>query len=123
MARFRRCTGSGSFEDDLIAFSGSDIKLKENLVPIQNALTKVGLITGYTYNFKSDLASISPTLKHLEGTKDVGIIAQDIDRLGLSGLVTTRDYGTLAVRYERLIPILIEAIKELEARVKTLEES
>ena len=117
------CTGSGSFEDDLIAFSGSDIKLKENLVPIQNALTKVGLITGYTYNFKSDLASISPTLKHYDNKQDTGVIAQEVEALGLPGITTTRDNGVKAVRYERLIPILIEAIKELEARVKTLEES
>ena len=49
------------------------------------------------------------------------MIAQEIEALGLPGITTTRDGGTKAVRYERLVPILIEAIKELEARVKTLE--
>ena len=47
------------------------------------------------------------------------MIAQEIEALGLPGITTTRDSGTKAVRYERLVPILIEAIKELEARVKT----
>ena len=48
-------------------------------------------------------------------------ITQEVDALGLPGITTTREDGTMAVRYERLVPILIEAIKELEARVKTLE--
>ena len=105
--------GTGTFTGDVIAFSSSDITLKENLVAIPNALDKVGLITGYTYDWKSD--------SYNAGQSDTGVIAQDIEALGLPGITTTRDSGTKAVRYERLVPILIEAIKELEARVKTLE--
>ena len=52
---------------------------------------------------------------------DTGVIAQDVEKLGLPGVTITRPDGVKAVRYERLIPVLIEAIKELEARVKTLE--
>jgi hypothetical protein len=48
-------------------------------------------------------------------------VAQEVEALGLPGITTTREDGTKAVRYERLIPVLIQAIKELEARVKTLE--
>jgi len=107
------CTGSGTFSGDVIAFSSSDITLKENLVAIPNALDKVGLITGYTYDWKSD--------SYNAGQSDTGVIAQEIEALGLPGITTTRDSGIKAVRYERLVPILIEAIKELEARVKTLE--
>ena len=55
------------------------------------------------------------------GDEDTGIIAQDVEKLGLPGITTTRSDGIKAVRYERLVPILIQAIKELEARVKTLE--
>jgi len=36
-------------------------------------------------------------------------------------VTTTRDDGTKAVRYDRLVPLLIEAIKELDGRIKTLE--
>ena len=53
--------------------------------------------------------------------RDTGVIAQQVDALGLPGITTTRDDGTMGVRYDRLVPVLIEAIKELEARVKTLE--
>ena len=54
------------------------------------------------------------------GETDTGVIAQQVEALD-AGITTTREDGTMAVRYERLVPILIEAIKELEARVKTLE--
>ena len=113
------CGGTGTFTGDLIAFSSSDENLKENLVVIPNALSKVGLITGYTFNWKSD--NISDSFPYFEGLPDTGVIAQQVDALGLPGITTTREDGTMAVRYERLVPILIEAIKELEARVKTLE--
>ena len=104
--------------DDIIAFASSDINLKENLVVIPNALSKVGLITGYTFDWKNvDVGSYGT-----DG-KDTGIIAQDVESLGLPGITTTRDNGTKAVRYDRLIPVLINAIKELEARVATLESS
>ena len=53
---------------------------------------------------------------------DTGVIAQEVQALGLPGLVTTRDSGYLAVRYEKLVPLLIEAIKELNAKVEDLEQ-
>ena len=102
---------------DITAFATSDEKLKENLVPIPNAVDKVGIITGYTYKWKTegtDYASV-------HGTEDTGVIAQQIEALGLPGITTTRENGTKAISYKRLIPILIEAIKELDTRLKTLE--
>ena len=114
------CGGSGTFTGDLIAFSSSDENLKENLVVIPNALTKVGLMTGYTFDWKSD-TEVGYTRLYGGGTQDTGIIAQQVDALGLPGITTTREDGTMAVRYEKLVPVLINAIQELEARVKTLE--
>ena len=114
------CGGSGTFTGDLIAFSSSDENLKENLVAIPNALTKVGLMTGYTYDWKAEKYNDTDHLT-MVGESDTGVIAQQVAALGLPGITTTREDGTMAVRYERLVPLLIEAIKELEARVKTLE--
>ena len=54
---------------------------------------------------------------------DTGVIAQDIEKMNLPGVVVTRPDGIKAVRYERLIPVLIEAIKELSTRVAALESS
>ena len=102
---------------DITAFASSDQTLKENTVGITSALYKVGLITGYTYSWKSDY--------HVAGLgiEDTGVIAQEVEALGLPGITTTREDGIKAVRYERLVPVLNQAIKELEARVKTLESS
>ena len=105
---------------DIIAFASSDENLKENLVAIPNALTKVGLLTGYTYDWKAEKYNDTDHLTII-GESDTGVIAQQVAALGLPGITTTREDGTMAVRYERLVPLLIEAIKELEARVKTLE--
>ncbi len=57
------------------------------------------------------------------GKDDVGVIAQEVEALGLVGLTTTRDNGVKAVRYEKLIPVLIQAVKELSAKVTALEGS
>ena len=102
---------------DITAFASSDINLKENIVGITSALYKVGLITGYTYSWKSGYHQADI------GVEDTGVIAQEVEALGLPGITTTREDGIKAVRYERLVPLLIQAIKELEARVKTLESS
>ena len=48
------------------------------------------------------------------------MIAQEVEALGLPGITTTRDNGVKAVNYEKLIPILIQAIKELSAKVDAL---
>lgn len=51
---------------------------------------------------------------------DVGVIAQEIEQV-LPDIVTTRDSGYKAVKYEKLVPLLIESIKELTAKVEKLE--
>jgi hypothetical protein len=106
---------------DITAFDASDISLKENLVAIPNAVSKVGIITGYTFQWKESTDVNFHPLYSKSGELDTGVIAQEIEALGLPGITTTRDDGIKAVRYEKLVPLLIEAIKELDARVKTLE--
>ena len=99
---------------DITAFASSDATLKENITPISNAVDKVRSISGntFTWNEKSIY----------NGEEGTGIIAQEIEALGLPGLTTTRENGTKAVRYDRLVPLLIEAIKELSNKVKSLEK-
>ena len=98
---------------DITAFSSSDRNLKENIVVIPNALDKVKALTGNTFNWKSN----SDTF--LQGD-DTGVIAQEVEALGLPGITTTRDDGVKAVNYHKLIPVLIQAIKELSAKVDAL---
>ena len=80
-------------------------------------------MTGYTYTWKepNPYQAVHLYDGNRIGDEDTGIIAQDVEKLGLPGITTTRPDGIKAVRYERIVPILIQAIKELEARVKTLE--
>ena len=112
-----RCSG------DIIAFTASDINLKENITVIPNALDKINSLSGNTFNWKSG-SSYATTPEFYSGiTQDTGVIAQEVEALGLPGITTTRDDGTKAVRYERLIPILIQAVKELSAKVTALEGS
>ena len=106
--------GGGNFSGDVTAFSVSDERLKININPIENSLEKINSISGNTFEWNEK----SPH----EGL-DTGVIAQEIQRLGLPGLIQERQNGDLAVRYEKLIPILIEAVKELSDKVSILEQS
>jgi len=103
---------------DVIAFSASDMTLKKDISPIQNALDMINKLSGNTFTWSTDLFTLLP---YENGTKDTGILAQEVEALGLPGVTTTRGDGVKAVRYDRLIPVLIEAVKELTAKVKTLE--
>ena len=86
------------------------------------ALDKVKQLTGNTFTWKSDVTSSNAITFPSEnsGLPDTGVIAQEVEALSLPGITATRSDGTKAVRYERLIPILIEAIKELRAKVDAL---
>ena len=78
----------------------------------------VNSISGNTFTWNTGLTDLVP---HENGTKDTGILAQEIEALGLPGVTITRGDGVKAVRYDRLIPVLIEAVKELTTKVNSLE--
>jgi hypothetical protein len=101
--------------NDITAFYSSDIRLKENIQPIQNALEKVESISGNTYDWKEGFDEI-----HSHKGNDIGVIAQEIEEI-LPQIVTNRDNGYKAVQYEKIVPLLIEAIKELSEKIKRLE--
>ena len=105
--------GEGRFIGDLIAFFSSDERLKDNIEVIEDPLSKVLSISGNTFDWNSN--------SNKEG-RDTGVIAQEVESLGLPGIVTTRDDGYKAVRYEKLVPLLIEAIKELGNKLENLEQ-
>jgi hypothetical protein len=115
-------TGSGIFgridaSNDVVAFSTSDIRFKENIYPINNALNKIDEIGGYTFDWKTNEELVS---LHGHSGHDVGVIAHEIESI-LPEVVTTRDNGYKAVKYEKLVPLLIQAIKELKAEVDSLK--
>lgn len=84
----------------------SDIRLKKNIQPISNALEKLLLLNGVTYNWR---VNEFPQFKLSEGM-ELGVIAQDIQKI-FPEVVNTDDEGYLSVEYSHLVPVLIEAIK------------
>ena len=97
---------------DITAFYTSDQRLKDNIVAIEDPLAKVLSISGNTYTWNETSGK--------EGN-DIGVIAQEVLEV-LPEAVTTRDNGYLAVDYHKIVPLLVEAIKELSAKVENLEQ-
>ena len=97
---------------DITAFYTSDQRLKDNITPIEDPLAKVLSISGNTFTWNEQSGR--------EGN-DVGVVAQEILEV-LPEAVTTRNNGYLAVDYKKIVPLLVEAIKELSAKVESLEQ-
>ena len=107
----------------------SDERLKENVRPIVNALGAVGSLRGVRYNANA----LAGTFGYDRNKAEVGLLAQDVQRVmpeaverapfdidgETGGSLTGEDYLTL--KYERLVPLLVEAIKELGAEVEALK--
>ena len=96
---------------DVIASYTSDGRLKDNIEVIPDALNKISKLRGvsFDWNNKQDVH---------EG-HDIGVIAQDVQAV-LPELVQERADGYLAVRYEKMVALLIEGIKELKDENKEL---
>ena len=100
---------------DIIAFSSSDKRLKTNIQPIQDPLTKLQKIGGYTFDWIPNQGIHSHT------GNDIGVIAQEIEEV-LPEITTTRDNGYKAVRYEKLTAYLIECVKAQQTHIQQLED-
>ncbi len=85
----------------------SDKRLKENLAIIDDALSKVHKIEGYTFNFKGT------------NTRSAGVIAQELEVV-LPEAVYLNDTGYYSVDYNQIIGLLINAVKELDCKVNHL---
>ena len=107
----------------------SDIRLKENLQPLKNAISKITTLTGYTYNTNA----LGKKLLNNEdvGDSKVGLIAQDLqkvlpeavklapfDRDGKNNSKSGENY--LTIQYEKVVPLLVEAIKEQQIKIDNL---
>ena len=97
---------------DIVAFYSSDKALKDNIENIDNPLEKITKLNGVTFEWNDKQCTHTG--------KDVGVIAQDVEQV-IPEAVTTRENGYKAVKYEKIIPLLIESIKELKERNETLE--
>ena len=88
----------------------SDARLKDNIQPLGSTLDKLHQIEGKTYTF----------LKDEEHTPKIGVLAQEVQAV-FPELVTEGADGILSVNYQGLVPVLINAINEQEAKIAALE--
>jgi hypothetical protein len=100
--------------NDITAFYSSDKRLKENIVNIKDPLEKLSYINGVEFDW------IPKEGIHSHEGHDVGVIAQEIEKV-LPELVTDRDNGYKAVRYEKIVALLIEAVKEQQLQIDELK--
>lgn len=84
--------------------STSDMRCKANIQTIDNAASKVGQLRGVNFDWKDS------------GKKSMGVIAQEVEEV-LPEVVVTDDEGMKKVNYQAMVGVLIEAVKDLQARL------
>ena len=94
-------------EGDIVI--SSDARLKANIVSLGSTLARLLLIDGKSYTMKKD------------GKQKIGVLAQDIQKV-FPELVSTDDRDMLAVNYQGLVPVLINALKEQDGKMKEQEK-
>jgi len=106
---------------NITAYYSSDERLKENVRNIPNALELIKALNGVEFDWTDDYIDNNGgedgffIRKH-----DIGVIAQEVEEV-LPEVVATRNDGYKAVKYERIVAVLIEAVKELSAEVDRLK--
>ena len=106
-------SGNGFFTGDVTTNgSASDERLKENIKPLEKGLETIEQIKTYTFNYKARPQDTHP-----------GVIAQEIEKLVPEVVydIEMEDGIYKAVRYQQLVPLLINAIKDLSEKVNVLE--
>jgi len=108
--------------NNITAYYSSDRRLKSNVETISNALTKLRTLQGVMFDWNDDLIEAQGgedgyfVRKH-----DTGIIAQDVEKV-LPEVVAERNDGYLAVKYEKLAGLIIQAINELADQVDDIKK-
>ena len=108
--------------NDVTAYYSSDAKLKTNVVNIDNALDKVKQIRGVEFDWTQEyIDDKGGEDGYFVRKHDVGVIAQEVEAV-LPEVVGTRENGTKAVRYDRMVALLIEAIKDQQSQIDELKQ-
>jgi hypothetical protein len=99
---------------DITAYYTSDIRHKNNVELIDNALDKVNALNGVTWEWNDDVDEVT------KQTPKTGLIAQDVLDV-LPEVVKTRENGFLALDYSKMVGLLVEAIKEQDIVIQKLK--
>jgi len=106
-------------EIEALAIKGpSDIRYKKNIIPLVNPLQKILALNGYTYEWRKDEF---PDKKFKTG-KDIGLIAQEVEKI-VPEVVYTDDneMQSKSIDYAKLVPLLIEGMKEQQKEIDALK--
>ena len=110
-------------------YGSSDSRLKKNISPISDAVSKINQISGVNYEWKNadDYEDGVVPYADTSNPSDVGVLAQEIEKVLPEAVLVAgfdnNDKNYLSVRYDRIIPLLIEGIKELSTKVTALENA
>lgn len=107
-------TGDIRASANIIAYATSDRKFKDNIKNITNPLDKVSQINGVAFDWNDKQTTF---VGH-----DIGVIAQEVEAV-LPEIVTTRQDGSKAVKYDKMVALLIECVKELKSEIEELKLS
>jgi chaperonin cofactor prefoldin len=88
-------------------YYSSDITLKKDIKSLDNALSKINQLNGYSFSWKSN------------DQKDIWVIAQEVEKV-FPEIVHTNEAGIKSVEYGNLVAPIIEAIKELSLKIDSL---
>jgi hypothetical protein len=96
----------------------SDDRLKTKLGNIENALEKLRTLSGFYYVPNETAQDLG-----YEAVRDVGVSAQQVQAVQPEVVAPAPiDEKYLTVRYDRLVPLLIEAIKELDGELQSIKQ-
>ncbi len=90
-------------------FYDSDRKLKDNILPLNNSLSNILKLEGVSFTWKKN------------GTKSVGLIAQDVEKVYPELVATNSETGLKSVEYGNLVAPLIEAVKAQQKEIESLK--
>jgi len=104
--------------NEITAYYSSDASLKENVTTIENALDKVNALRGVEFDWTDEhIKARGGEDGYFVRKHDTGLVAQNVKEV-VPEVVAEREDGTLGVKYEKLIGLLVQAINELSAKVK-----
>jgi len=107
--------------DNITAYASSDRRLKKNIVNISDAIKKVQKLNGVEFDWlDAYIEERGGEDDYFVRKHDIGLIAQEVEEV-LPEIVADRPNGYKAIKYERVVALLVEAIKELTDRIDKLE--
>jgi hypothetical protein len=107
--------------NEVTAYYSSDVRLKENIQPIENALGKLKQLRGVMFDWIDEIVEQrGGEDDYFVRKHDTGVIAQEVEAV-LPEVVAERTDGYKAVRYEKLAGLIIQAINELADEVEHIK--